>query len=78
MHTFLYKLSIKAYQKRRIALLENGSWAPCAARAMKGLIEKMKDITLIEPTVTIMSRMHRSDQPHMEQLADNIMEAFKE
>ena len=78
MHTFLYKLSIKAYQKRRIALLENGSWAPCAARAMKGLIEKMKDITLIEPTVTIMSRMHRSDLPHMEQLADNIMEAFKE
>ena len=45
---------------------------------MKGLIEKMKDITLIEPTVTIMSRMHRSDLPHMEQLADNIMEAFKE
>lgn len=78
MHTFLYKLSIKAYQKRRIALLENGSWVPCAARAMKGLIEKMKDITLIEPTVTIMSRMHRSDLPHMEQLADNIMEAFKE
>lgn len=78
MHTFLYKLSIKAYQKRRIALLENGSWAPCAARAMKGLIEKMKNITLIEPTVTIMSRMHRSDLPHMEQLADNIMEAFKE
>ena len=78
MHTFLYKLSIKAYQKRRIALLENGSWAPCAARAMKGLIEKMKGITLIEPTVTIMSRMHRSDLPHMEQLADNIMEAFKE
>ncbi len=78
MHTFLHKLSIKAYQKRRIALLENGSWAPCAARAMKGLIEKMKDITLVEPTVTIMSRMRKSDLPHMEQLADNIMEAFKE
>ena len=78
MHTFLHKLSIKAYQKRRIALLENGSWAPCAARAMKGLIEKMKDITLVEPTVTIMSRMHKADLPHMEQLADNIMEAFKE
>lgn len=78
MHTFLHKLSIKAYQKRRIALLENGSWAPCAARAMKGLIEKMKDITIVEPTVTIMSRMHKSDLPRMEQLADSIMEAFKE
>ena len=78
MHTFLHKLSIKAYQKRRIALLENGSWAPCAARAMKGLIEKMKDITIVEPTVTIMSRMHKSDLPRMEQLADSIMEAFKD
>ncbi len=78
MHTFLHKLSVKAYQKRRIALLENGSWAPCAARAMKGLIEKMKDITIVEPTVTIMSRMHKSDLPRMEQLADSIMEAFKE
>lgn len=78
MHTFLHKLSIKAYQKRRIALLENGSWAPCAARAMKGLIEKMKDITIVEPAVTIMSRMHKSDLPHMEQLADSIMEAFKD
>ena len=78
MHTFLHKLFIKAYQKRRIALLENGSWAPCAARAMKGLIEKMKDITIVEPTVTIMSRMHKSDLPRMEQLADSIMEAFKD
>ncbi len=77
MHTFLHKLSTKGYQKRRIALLENGSWAPCAARAMKAVIEKMKDITLVEPTVTIMSRMHRSDLPHMEKLADNIMETFK-
>ena len=76
MYSFLHKLSIKAYQKRRIALLENGSWAPCAARAMKGVIEKMKEITLVEPTVTIMSRMHRSDLPHMEQLADSIMETF--
>lgn len=77
MRTFLSKLSSKAYQKRSIALLENGSWAPCAARAMKGIIAEMNDITLITPTVSIMSSMHRGDIPNMEQLADNIMNAIK-
>ncbi len=77
MHTFLSKLSAKAYQKRNIALLENGSWAPCAAKAMNAIIGGMKDITLIAPTVSIMSRMHHSDIPHMEQLADNIMQALR-
>lgn len=73
MHDFLHHLQIKNYQKRRIGLIENGSWAPCAARAMRTLIEPMKDITLVEPTVTIRSRMKQSDIPAMEALADAIL-----
>ena len=73
MHDFLHHLQIKNYQKRRIGFIENGSWAPCAARAMRTLIEPMKDITLVEPTVTIRSRMKQSDIPAMEALADAIL-----
>lgn len=73
MHDFLHHLQIKNYQKRRIGLIENGSWAPCAARAMRTLIEPMKEITLVEPTVTIQSRMKQTDIPAMEALADAIL-----
>lgn len=73
MHDFLHHLQIKNYQKRRIGLIENGSWAPCAARSMRTLIEPMKEITLVEPTVTIRSRMKQTDIPAMEALADAIL-----
>ena len=73
MHEFLHHLQIKNYQKRRIGLIENGSWAPCAAKAMRTLIEPMKEITLVEPTVTIRSRMKQTDIPAMEALADAIL-----
>lgn len=73
MHDFLHHLQIKNYQKRRIGLIENGSWAPCAARTMRTLIEPMKEITLVEPTVTIRSRMKQTDIPAMEALADAIL-----
>lgn len=73
MHDFLHHLQIKNYQKRRIGLIENGSWAPCAARAMRTLIEPMKEITLVEPSVTIRSRMKQTDIPAMEALADAIL-----
>lgn len=68
MHYFLHKLSIKGYQRRRIALLENGTWAPSAARAMKEIIGKMKDIELIDPVVTIRSRMKQEDMPSFDRL----------
>lgn len=73
MHDFLHHLQIKNYQKRRIGLIENGSWAPCAERAMRTLIGPMKEITLVEPTVTIRSRMKQTDIPAMEALADAIL-----
>ncbi|MBQ0160317.1 MAG: FprA family A-type flavoprotein, partial [Bacteroidales bacterium] len=73
MHDFLWHLQIKNYQNRRIALLENGSWAPCAGKAMKALIEPMKNITLIDPVVTIRSRMKQTDVPAIEQLCRDIL-----
>lgn len=73
MHDFLWHLQIKNYQNRRIALLENGSWVPCAGKAMKALIEPMKNITLVEPMVTIRSRMKASDLPAIDSLCQAIL-----
>lgn len=73
METFLLKLSHKNYQKRRIGIMENGSWAPCAGRVMKGLVEGMKDITLCENMVTIKSVMKEENIKEMEVLAEEIL-----
>ena len=73
MHDFLHHLKIKAYQKRRVGIIENGSWAPCAGRVMKGMLETMKDIEIVEPMVTIRSAMKQSDIPALEALADAIL-----
>ena len=73
MHDFLHHLKLKAYQKRRVGIIENGSWAPCAGRVMKGMLETMKDIEIVEPMVTIRSCMKKGDIPAMEALADAIL-----
>ncbi len=73
MHDFIEHLNMKAYQNRKIALIENGSWAPTALKTMKGMLEKMKDITICENTVTIRSKMKDSDIPALEALADEIL-----
>ena len=73
MHDFLHHLKIKAYQKRRVGIIENGSWAPCAGRVMKGMLESMKEIEIVEPMVTIRSAMKQGDIPALEALADAIL-----
>ena len=73
MHDFLYRLQAKGYQKRTVGLIENGSWAPSAGRVMKEMLGTMKEITLIEPLVTIRSRMHAADLPKLEALADAML-----
>ena len=69
MHDFLHHLKLKSYQNRKVAIVENGSWAPTAGRVMRAMLEGMKNITIVEPMVTIRSRMKDSDLPAMEQLA---------
>ena len=73
MHDFLHHLAIKNFSKRRIGIIENGSWAPCAGRVMRGMLEQMKDVEIVEPMVTILSRMKQSDRAALEALADAIL-----
>lgn len=73
MRDFLHHLQMKSYQRRRVAIIENGSWAPTAGRIMRGMLEQMKDIEIVEPMVTIHSRMKRSDLPALENMADALM-----
>lgn len=73
MHMFLWKLGLKAYQNRTIGMVENGTWAPSAGRAMRALIEPMKNVTIVEPLVSIRSSMKESDIPQLEALADAML-----
>ena len=68
MYDFLHHLKMKNFQNRKVAIVENGSWAPTAGRVMRGMLETMKNITIAEPMVTIRSRMKDEDLPAMEQL----------
>lgn len=73
MEDFLHHLKAKNYQKRTVALMENGSWAPQAARLMKSMLETMKNIDICENTVTIKSTMKADTVEAMEKLADEII-----
>lgn len=73
MEDFLHHLKSKNYQKRKIALIENGSWGPMAAKAMKGILEGMKDLTICEKTVTIKSAMKQENVAQMEELAEELL-----
>ena len=73
MEDFLNRLSHKAYQNRKVALIENGSWAPSAGRVMKGMLEGMKNITLCENSVTIKSTMKEDTVKAMETLAEELL-----
>ncbi len=70
---FLHHLEIKAYKNRKVALIENGSWAPMAGKVMRSYFEKMKNIELTPTTVTIKSSMKPENIAQLEQLADEIL-----
>ncbi len=72
MSDFIHHLKSKAFQNRRVALVENGSWAPSAARTMKSEFEQMKNITFAENTVTIKTRVTDADIKALEMLAEEI------
>ena len=73
MEDFLNRLSHKAFQKRTIGFIENGSWAPVAAKSMQNILATMKNLTICEPTVTIKSTMKPADVTAMEALADALL-----
>ena len=75
MHDFLSHLQSKAYQKRTVGILENGSWGPTAGRTMKAMLETMKNISVVEPVVTIKSTLKEENMADLEALANAIVDA---
>ncbi len=73
MEEFLNHLKGKNYQNRKIGIVENGTWAPTAGKCMNDIISQMKDIELIEPMVTIRSRLNEESRKGLEDLAINIL-----
>ena len=72
---FLHKLQAKGYQNRKVALIENGTWAPSAGRVMKEMFAAMKNVEVVGNLVTIRSKMTPQDRPALEELADAILKA---
>ncbi len=73
MEDFLHHLKAKNYQKRKVAFMENGSWAPTAAKQMKAIVEGFKNMEVVEPVVTIKSTMKDDTVKAMEELANNLL-----
>lgn len=73
MEDFLNRLSHKAFQKRKVGIIENGSWAPCAAKSMKTILDTMKNLEICDKVVTIKTTMKDADVEHMKELAKEIV-----
>lgn len=78
MESFLMHLKSKGFQKRTAALMENGSWAPMAAKQMRQMLDDMKEITVLEPVVSIRSSVNDKNREEMEALAAEIASEKKE
>ena len=73
MQEFLHHLQSKAYQKRKVGIVENGTWSPSAGRTMRGILDSMKDLEIVEPMVTIRSTMKQEDMENLNQLVEAIL-----
>lgn len=73
MHMFLHKLRLKGFQNRKVALIENGSWAPQAVRVMKEMLGGCKNVEIVEPTVTIRGALKESQLEELKTLADALL-----
>lgn len=72
MNSFLHLLREKKYQNRKIGIIENGSWAPNAAKVIKDMLSTMKNIEIVEPVVTIKTRLSKESEEKMKELEDAI------
>lgn len=72
MREFILNLTERSYQSRKIALIENGSWAPMAAKVMKGMFDGSKNIEFVEPTVKILSALTAQNEQEISALADEL------
>ena len=69
----MHRLQIKGFCNRKVAIIENGSWAPSAGRVMKEMLGSMSNIEIVEPMVTIKSRLKSTDIPALEYLASALI-----
>lgn len=74
MESFLAHLKAKNFQKRTVGIIENGSWAPMAGKVMKETLSQMKDITIVEPIVTIKSTLNEDSDAQLMQLAQALVQ----
>ena len=72
MNDFITRLAEHSYQKRTVGLIENGSWAPLAAKAMRAKLETCRDITFAEHTVQIRSALNEDSIAQIEALAEEL------
>ena len=72
-YEFIHSLQMKGWQKRRVGLIENGSWAPSAGRVMKEMFGAMKDVTIVGDLVTIKSVYKEADGSALEALANAVI-----
>jgi flavorubredoxin len=77
MREFVESLTERNYQKRRVAFIENGSWAPQAAKVMKGMLEGCKNMTYCENGVKIISALNDASRTQVEALAEELAAAYK-
>ena len=73
MEDFLHHLQIKGYQKRTVGLVENGTWAPMAAKAMRGYLDTMKNVTVLDEVLSIKSTYKPENEAAMDELAKAII-----
>lgn len=72
MQDFLHHLTAKGYQNRKVGFVENGTWAPQAARCMKAILEGSKELTLLDPVVSIKSTLNAASEAQMDELIRNL------
>lgn len=73
MHTFINHLTERNYSNRTVAFIENGSWAPLAAKVMKGMLGNCKNLTFTDTTVKIMSALNEGSKAQLSTLADELL-----
>ena len=76
MKTFIHKLTERNFQNRTVAFVENGSWAPMAAKVMKGMFEKSKNITFADTTVRVLSALSQESRAQIEDLAQELCQEY--
>ena len=73
MRTFIDALTERNFQNKTVGFIENGSWAPLANKIMKGMLEKSKNLTLIQNEVKILSALNSESEKQLEALADELL-----